>query len=182
MSNNDDWKAKLLQAKKDLYNLGAVNTKIDEITRLRDESAARIRQIREAQSYHQRYEHSKSPIDRTPELSSLGNSPESSNESSVDPWMIAEHKRPSTVPREFKGKYSGDRVELVQDLSDREDDPSDGGIPESRDVSTSRGPRKKTKVSEMDLDWLRERNRDVKLSGKKTEIERKRGEKRKTEQ
>ena len=182
MSNNEDQKAKLLQAKKDLYNLGAVNSKIDEVSRLREESATRLRQMREARNYYGRYERSQSPRDPTPDVSDLSHSPESSNESSVDPWTVAEHKRPSTIPREFKGKHPEDRAELVQDLSEREDDPSNvDGFSESRDGSTARRRRKKAKVSEMTLDGPRGKERGENSNRNKHPGEGKKGDKRKFE-
>lgn len=53
---------------------------------------------------------------------------DSSNESSVDPWTVAEHKRPVDVPLKPSEKSKRDQVDVVEDLSDREDDPSTGEV------------------------------------------------------
>lgn len=122
-------RAKLQKTKKDLVEIARLNTKIEQLYAEREASRQRQRKIREeAGIVNDRWHGAEEPRYPSPVVSSLSHSPPeslTSNESSVDVYTVAEHKRPTTIPPKPTKKHKQDTVEVVEDLSDREEDPSD---------------------------------------------------------
>lgn len=116
----DEKREKLRKTEENLWKLGKTNDEIAAVKTERAESQARLRKIRQ----DSRWRRSESPKDPSPEVSDLANSPPpgSSNESSVDVYTSAEHRRPDNIPP----KVEKDEAQVVEDLSDREDEPSNG--------------------------------------------------------
>ena len=123
----EEKREKLRKTEGNLWELGRTNDKMEALYTERDESRARVKKMREDRGADGRWRRSESPRDPSPEVSDLANSPPpsppgSSNESTVDVYTVAEHRRPDTIPP----KVEKDEAQVVDDVSDREDDPSNG--------------------------------------------------------
>lgn len=115
----------LKDGQRKLVELAKTNSTIDHVKKELQEVKGVIREKRLDRGANGRWRRSESPRDPSPNVSDLAHSPPSplsSNESSVDVYTAAEHKRPETIPP----KILKDEVQVVQDSSDREDDPSSG--------------------------------------------------------
>lgn len=122
--------AQLRRTKSLLWQVGVLGTIMDEKIKQLNPLGARILARHRAKTVGGRLERTRSPEDPAPEYESADppGTP-SSNESSVDPWEVAPHKRPVNIPPKAPkppGQEASDRVEVVQDLSDREDDAGEG--------------------------------------------------------
>ena len=146
MSTLEEKNAQLEKDKRRLRQLAVLNTVIDEKYKARDESRARQQAMRRARGADGRWQSRESPQDPSPQVSDHENpdppGTPSSNESSVDPWEVAPHKRPAAIPPKPARKHPEDEVEVVQDLSDREDDGSTQGQTSSAAQSADRGQRR----------------------------------------